>query len=66
MSEQEIRAGQIWRRKSDGHEVQVLNVDPVWSGRRQVVHRGRRRTWTEYGPFLRKYEFVKEAPDDRA
>lgn len=55
----EVMSGQTWRRKRDGQETVVKSVEPQWSAIRYVAHQGKRHTFTEYGPFLRKYEYVK-------
>lgn len=58
-----VRVGQVWRRLADGAEVHIVEVDPPDSGgRRSVSHRGARLAHTEWGPFLRKYELVREEP----
>jgi len=52
-------AGEVWRRRSDGVKTTIILTEPSWASRRQVVHRARRRTWTELTNFLRKYEYVQ-------
>ena len=55
----DIKPGQVWRRKSDGVETTVTNVNP-WYRVGVVVHQAKRLTHTETRNFLRKYEFVRE------
>lgn len=54
-----VRSGQVWKRKSDGVLTTVISVSPPTYANRRVLHQARRRTWTELGPFLRKYELVQ-------
>ncbi|MFE7114089.1 hypothetical protein ACFU99_01510 [Streptomyces sp. NPDC057654] len=55
---QTVQPGQHWRRKSDGVLTTVIHVDPPSQFRRSVHHRAQRRTITELGPFLKKYEIM--------
>ncbi|WP_157855899.1 hypothetical protein [Streptomyces aureocirculatus] len=56
-----VQPGQRWRRKSDGVLTKVIHVDPPFQFRRRVHHQAQRRTITEYGSFLKKYEIVADA-----
>jgi hypothetical protein len=56
-----IQPGQRWRRKSDGVLTEVIDVDSPFQFRRSVHHRAQRRTITELGSFLKKYEIVSGA-----
>jgi hypothetical protein len=53
-------AGQRWRNLRTGQVVTISSVDPVWDSIRRVCHTGKRRVWTEYKPFLKKYEPVAD------
>ncbi|MEV7952938.1 hypothetical protein [Streptomyces sp. NPDC088141] len=59
---QTVRPGQRWRRKKDRVLTKIIAVDPPSQSRRSVHHRARRRTSTELGPFLKKYELAFDAP----
>ncbi|NUQ96163.1 MAG: hypothetical protein HOY79_06220 [Streptomyces sp.] len=56
-----VQPGQHWRRKSDGVLTTVIYVDSPFQFRRSVQHRAQRRTITEFGSFLKKYEIVSDA-----
>ncbi|MGW0536349.1 hypothetical protein [Streptomyces sp. NPDC003032] len=56
-----VQPGQRWRRKSDGVLTKVIYVDSPFQFRRSVHHQAQRRTITEYGSFLKKYEIVADA-----
>ncbi|MEU0942445.1 hypothetical protein ABZ379_06555 [Streptomyces canus] len=58
---QSVQSGQCWRRKSDGVLTKIIHVDSPFQFRRSVHHRARRRTITELGAFLNKYEIVSDA-----
>lgn len=61
MSAPRVEVGQVWRRKRDGMETRVTHVDMHWQPRRSVHHQASRYTHTEYGNFIRKYEYVRDA-----
>lgn len=62
-----VQSGQRWRRKSDRVLTRIISVDPPEQFRRSVHHRAQRRTITELGAFLKKYELAFEAvPVDAA
>ncbi|MGW0898669.1 hypothetical protein ACWD0G_16990 [Streptomyces goshikiensis] len=56
-----VQPRQRWRRKSDGVLTKVIYVDSPSQFRRSVHHQAQRRTITEYGSFLKKYEIVSDA-----
>ncbi|KOT57062.1 MULTISPECIES: hypothetical protein [Streptomyces] len=56
-----VQPGQRWRRKSDGVLTKVISVDSPFHFRRSVHHQAQRRTITEFGSFLKKYEAVSGA-----
>ncbi|MFJ9900537.1 hypothetical protein ACIQPR_45140 [Streptomyces sp. NPDC091280] len=56
-----VQPGQRWRRKSDGILTKITSVEPPEQFRRSVHHRARRRTITELGSFLKKYELAFQA-----
>ncbi|MFK0154163.1 hypothetical protein ACIQVK_19080 [Streptomyces sp. NPDC090493] len=53
--------GQRWGRKSDGVLTKIISVDSPSRFRRSVHHGAQRRTITEFGSFLKKYEIVSDA-----
>ena len=68
MSEQEIRVGQVWRRKKSGRHIRIVRPgidypwtadDWVWEG---VDYKGR---GASYGSYIRRdCELVEEADGD--
>lgn len=56
-----VQPRQRWRRKGDGILTEVIYVDPPFQFRRSVHHQARRRTVTEIGSFLKKYEIMPDA-----
>ncbi|MFD3970203.1 hypothetical protein [Streptomyces cyaneofuscatus] len=56
-----VQPHQRWRRRSDGVLTRILYVDSPSQFRRSVHHQAQRRTITEYGSFLKKYEIVSDA-----
>ncbi|MFJ2420675.1 hypothetical protein [Streptomyces brevispora] len=56
-----VRPDQRWRRKKDGVLTKIISVDSPMQFRRSVHHQAQRRTITEFGSFLKKYEFAVDA-----